>query len=306
MRARPMAAPKPPPRARERATGKAGFAARLERANRGLVSSRAVTTAARDFTTISPTARSLLLMKSQTALPFARQAAALMFGAEGLKTELAAMNREPVSGLRLQHFESRYRSLDRLLADSSLTRILELGAGLSFRGLDLAGRDPRVHYLDTDLPEMAALKADLVDRLQPAPPVGRLEVLPLDALDPAAFSEAAARLAPGPLAIVNEGLLVYLDPLEKRRLAAHIREALRACGGAWLTADVYVRGPAEVRAPLSARAQAFLDRHNVEQNKFADWESAERFFVGEGFVIRRKLSPSDDPRHVRESWVLTL
>jgi hypothetical protein len=38
-------------------------------------------TAARDFTTISPSARSLLLMKSQTAIPFARRAAALMFGA---------------------------------------------------------------------------------------------------------------------------------------------------------------------------------------------------------------------------------
>ena len=245
-------------------------------------------------------------MKSQTAIPFARQAAALVFGSAGLETELGAMNREPISGLRLQHFESRYRSLDTLLADSGLTRILELGAGLSFRGLDLTGRDPNVHYLDTDLPEMAALKADLVGRLQAAPPVGRLEVLPLDALDPVAFTELAGRLTPGPLAIVNEGLLVYLDATEKSRLAANIRKTLRAYGGAWLTADVYVRGPAEVRAPLSARAQAFLDQHNVEGNKFADWESAERFFVGEGFVIQRKLSPSDDPRHVRESWVLTL
>jgi len=263
-------------------------------------------TAARDFTTISPSARSLLLMKSQTAIPYARQAAALLFGAEGLESELGAMNREPISGLRLQHFESRYRSLDTLLADSGLTRILELGAGLSFRGLDLAGRSRDVHYLDTDLPEMAALKADLVDRLHPAPPLGRLEVLPLDALDPVAFAETAARLTPGPLAIVNEGLLVYLDATEKSRLAAHIRETLRAHGGVWLTADVYVRGPAEVRAPLAARAQAFLDRHNVEENKFADWASAERFFAGEGFVIQRKLSPSDDPRHVRESWALTL
>lgn len=245
-------------------------------------------------------------MKSQTAIPFARSAAALVFGVEGLETELAAMNREPISGLRLQHFESRYRSLDTLLTDSGLTRVLELGAGLSFRGLDLAGRDATIHYLDTDLSEMAALKADLVARLQPAPPVGRLEVLPLDALDPAAFAAAVARLAPGPLAIINEGLLVYLDAREKSRLAAHIHDALRAYGGAWLTADVYVHGPAEVRAPLSARAQAFLDRHNVEQNKFADWEAAERFFVGEGFAIQRKLSPSEDPRHIRESWVLTV
>ena len=263
-------------------------------------------TTARDFTTISPSAKSLLLMKSQTTIPFARQAAALVFGTEGLETALADMRREPISGLRLQHFESRYRSLDMLLADSGLSRVLELGAGLSFRGLDLAGRDPRVHYLDTDLPDMIALKAELAARLQPAPAVGRLETLPLDALDPVAFADAAARLVPGPLAIINEGLLVYLDPTEKSRLAANIRDALRAYGGAWLTADVYVRGPAGDRAPLNPRAQAFLDRHKVEENKFPDWDAAERFFIGEGFVIQRKLSPTDDPLHVRESWVLTL
>jgi O-methyltransferase involved in polyketide biosynthesis len=260
----------------------------------------------RDFTTISPSARSLLLMKAQTAIPFARAAANLVFGVDGLEREVAAMNREPISGLRSQHFESRYRSLDALLAGAGLTRVMELGAGFSFRGLDLAARDPNVHYLDTDLPEMAALKAGLIRRIQASPPLGRLDVLALDALDPVAFAGAAARLAPGPAAIVNEGLLVYLDASEKSRLAANVRDALRAHGGAWLTADVYVRGPAEIRVPLSAKAQAFLDRHRVEENKFADWGAAERFFVGEGFVIARKLSPSDDPRHIRESWALTL
>jgi len=35
----------------------------------------------RDFSTISPSAKSLLLVKSQTSLPFARQAAELLWGA---------------------------------------------------------------------------------------------------------------------------------------------------------------------------------------------------------------------------------
>jgi O-methyltransferase involved in polyketide biosynthesis len=264
-----------------------------------------MTSDARDFSSISPSAKSLLIIKSQTSIPFARDAARLAFGAERVEAALAEMRREPITGLRLQHFESRYRSLDTLLAETGLPRVLELGAGLSFRGLDLARR-AGIHYLDTDLPAISALKADLVAQLHPGPLAGELEVLALDALDPLAFRTAAARLAPGPIAVVNEGLLVYLDDAEKSRLAANIRDTLGHTGGVWMTADVYVRGPADRRPSLGARGQAFLDLHRVEQNKFASWEAAASFFTGEGFVIRRRLAPSDDPQHVRESWVLAL
>lgn len=265
--------------------------------------------AVRDYSTISPSARALLLMKSQTSIPFAAEAARLVFGAERLEAEVAAMKREPVTGLLLQHFEARYRSLDTLLAETGLVHVLELGAGLSFRGLDLAlrpGQPPDFHYLDTDLSEMAARKAELVAALAPAPPDRTLEVLALDALDPDAFRATAARLGPGPLAIVNEGLLVYLDDREKRRLCGSVREALRAHGGAWITADIYVRTPpGHPRPTLKPRAQAFLDQHHVEENKFASWEAAESLFADEGFTIRRRLASPDEPRPIRESWVLT-
>src|SRR4051812_42315977 len=194
----------------------------------------------RNYATISPSARALLLMKSQTSIPFAAEAARLVFGAERLEAELARLQREPMTGLRLQHFESRYRSIDVLLAETGLSHVLELGAGLSFRGLDLASRSGQpadFHYLDTDLVQMAALKAELVAALAPPLPGGRLEVLPLEALDPEAFRATVARLGPGPLAIVNEGLLVYLDDGEKGRLCTNIRDALVEHGGAWITAD---------------------------------------------------------------------
>jgi hypothetical protein len=42
-------------------------------------------TAPRDFSTISPSARSLHLVKAQTSLPFARQAAELLWGAAAIE-----------------------------------------------------------------------------------------------------------------------------------------------------------------------------------------------------------------------------
>jgi len=258
----------------------------------------------RDFTTISPTAKSLLLMKSQTAIPFARAAAELMFGADGVAVALAEMARLPGADLRRSHFENRYRSIDTLLAEAGggAAGVLELASGLSFRGLELA-RQGRFH-VDTDLPELAELKADLVARLHPGPLAGTLQIRALNALDAEAFGEVVARIPRGPIAIVNEGLLIYLDDAEKQRLAGNVREALAGRGGIWITGDIYVAAPLEPRLFTDDRVREFLDRHRVEDNKFASWDAAEQFFTGCGFRVLRTLSPSPDPRHARESWVL--
>jgi O-methyltransferase involved in polyketide biosynthesis len=258
----------------------------------------------RDPSTISPSAMSLLVMKSQTAIPFARAAAEALYGADGVARELAARMNLRGAELRLRHFEARYRSIDTLLAEVRATRILELGAGLSFRGLALAERQP-VFSLDTDLLEMAATKARLVATLHPGPLVGNLRIAVLDALDADGFRAAVAELPPGPIAVVNEGLLMYLGPAEKARLAGHAREALLARGGVWITADVYVQSPPDARIEQSEQLRRFLEEHRVEENKFANWETAERFFIDQGLAIERRLSPSEDLGGTRESWVLS-
>lgn len=258
-------------------------------------------TAARDYSTISPSAHSLLVMRAQTGLPFARQAAELLLGADGVATAIARLTAIAGSDLRCAHFEARYRSIDTLLAESGATRVLEIAGGLSFRGLALAQRAPVV-YLDTDLPAMAETKARIVAALDAGPLVGDLRVQALDALDAEGFRAAIDELPPGALAIVNEGLLMYLDPDEKRRLAAHIRDALTARGGVWITADIYLRVASDGRIGMDDRLREFLAAHKVEEQKFDSRAAAEAFFTEAGFAIQRRLSPAPDP--VRESWVL--
>jgi O-methyltransferase involved in polyketide biosynthesis len=102
--------------------------------------------------------------------------------------------------------------------------------------------------------------------------------------------------------VAHEGLLMYLDDAEKARLAASVREALVRRGGAWVTADVYRRS--ETHMFREERTKRFLEEHRVEENKFADFGAAERFFAASGFAVVRKLSPPTDPWHVRETWVL--
>jgi hypothetical protein len=131
-----------------------------------------------------------LLVKSQTSLPFAKQ------GAEAKSTFRAS---------RPQLVASR---------ECRTSRILEIAAGLSFRGL--------------------ALDA-------------------LDALDADAFREVVHESPAGDLAIIHEGLLMDLDDDEKRRLAASVHGALKSQGGAWITRRTVTRG-ACVKRGRCARA----------------------------------------------------
>src|SRR5271169_2733351 len=106
------------------------------------------------------------MVKANTTLPFARAAAELVFG--------DAIAEPGADGdASRQHFELRARSIDALLDEVAAERVLELPAGFSFRGLDRAARS-RVAYLDTDLPDIAEVKAELVAKLSPATLAGTL------------------------------------------------------------------------------------------------------------------------------------
>ena len=260
--------------------------------------------APRDYSTISPSALSLLLMKSGSSIAFAKEAATLLWNGSVPDELLHAMTAENARR-RLRHFENRYRSLDRLLAQAGCPNVLEIGSGLSFRGLELARTSP-THYVDTDLPALATLKAELVAQLQPGPLVGTLRVQALDALEGQAFQDTVASIPDGPLAIANEGLLVYLNRREKAQLAANVRAALSARGGRWLTADVYLKNPGGSAPTVGyGRSREFIDAHRIEQNKFCDWTEAERFFHEAGFFVVEKLA-HQHPLHVRESWALAV
>lgn len=258
----------------------------------------------RDFSTISPSARALLAMRAGTALPYARAAAEQVFGVDGLAAEEARLAELPGTPLRRFHFEARFRSIDTLLTHVGATAIVEIAGGLSFRGLAMV-EAAAVTYVDTDLPAMIETKRGLIDELGTAPRVGELRLAALDAMDGAALRAIVDALPPGPFAVVNEGLLMYLDAGEKQTLLANVRAALASRpGSAWITADIYVRVAHDPKILRDPKLAGFLAQHKVEDNKFGDRAEAEALFTGAGFSIAEKLAPPYDSS--RESWVLQL
>jgi len=237
----------------------------------------------KNYSTISPSARSLLLLKGSTGIPFAKEVAALMVYPEPYHS--SAENRDFSFWARVVHFENRYWSIDQLLNETDAMNILELSSGYSFRGLDMANRKP-IHYIDTDLEEVISLKKKFVASLEKdAPePKGLLEILPLNALKEKQFNETVGRFPEGPVVIVNEGLLMYLNREEKLKLSTLIHRTLKERGGCWITADIYIkRRENGLRIEQTENEKEFFKRHRIEENKFDSFESAEEFFNEAGF-----------------------
>lgn len=281
------------------------------------------------FESISPSAKSLLLTKALTTIPFAKEAAGMIWGDESI-----LLTQEKLSSIgfikRLFHFEKRYLSIDNALSETGIKNVIELSSGFSFRGLSMC-KDPEVFYIDTDLPEIIENKKAILIELTRKfcnYPIDNLYLQILNALDGNAFSEIIKHFPSGPIAIVNEGLLVYLNDDQKKKVCSIIYDLLKERGGYWITADIYIKKETQHSITdgfYEERGKQFLANHQVEENKFENFKSAEIFIENHGFNLykridlpssqlssikylanfpRDKLNELKSQKKTRETWIL--
>jgi O-methyltransferase involved in polyketide biosynthesis len=242
----------------------------------------------KDYSAISPSAKWMLLWKGHTNIPFAREVAELL---EYPNKYIPDFNKKDytfwASTLGL---EARYWSIDQLLNGMPAKNILELSSGYSFRGLAFT-RQQEVHYIDTDLPDVIAAKKGFMNSLtnNGSHTHGRLELLSLNVLDAVAFHGIIGRFSQGEVAIVNEGLLGYLNKQEKEQLCSTIHGVLMERGGCWITADILIKDK-ETKLGLVYHDEItkFNEQQHTEDNSFESFQEAEKFFNNMGFVIDQK------------------
>lgn len=250
----------------------------------------------RDFNTISPSAGALLMMKALTDIPFAKDTAAMVGDLEAFTASFRKKRSRVLLG-RVIHFENRYKTIDRALSDIHPQQVLELSSGFSCRGLHMA-LHKAITYIDTDLPEFISNKKQLVERLIKEKQLqlkGRLYMEPLNAMDEAQFDQVVQLLPPGPVTIVNEGLLVYLNTEEKTQLSATIHRLLKERGGYWVTGDVYIKRDmrhllGQPQDAFDEQLTKFLEEHRIEENKFESYEAALDFFTHCHFTVKRRIN----------------
>lgn len=195
--------------------------------------------------------------------------------------------------------EARYKLVDKLLKSSGMVQVLEVASGVAPRGLNFARSNSAMQYVEMDLPAVAKEKRLVVTDLRIEVPTN-LKIVDGDALSEEDLLRASGELSTDqPIAVVNEGLLRYLNFDEKAQYAKHVHNLLSKSGGVWITPDISLREALSredevVSGHISSLAQT--TGIDLSQNVFENEEHGRRFFSDLGFNIEKHsfLEVSDE------------
>jgi O-methyltransferase involved in polyketide biosynthesis len=245
-----------------------------------------------DFAPVSYTAEKILQKRAfYTSIPHARA----MADALGVHWQVSPLRRtlrrlvwgEVKAG---RYIQFRYDAISDALRDCPDWGVLEIAAGYSTRGIDESPR--RECYVESDLPDLIARKPALVAAIVAAPRANHhFTTFNLCAR---ADVEATGRLLAGlhlqrPLAVIHEGLLMYLDRDEQKVARDHIRWLLATCSpqGVWVTPDFSERD--QRGSPMQRLlTRRLVRRTQREFHRFAD-NDAVHTFLREGGLRGEQL-----------------
>lgn len=246
---------------------------------------------------ISPTAKIAAYWKSLSDIPFSKEIAVAL-QAEQTAQESLGDNIKNMASFSPLILEARYKAIDAALMKSGAQRVMELACGLSPRGLQLAAAG--IQYIGTDLPEILAESQPVINSIgwRLGLPMQHLHFQAANVLDKAQLENAADHFQGKAFDICNEGLLMYLNPLEKRTMAAHIKGLLNASGGCWITNDVLFSDiRKQLFAALSGSSKELYTSvlgniseqvgRSITANDFADEAAALSFYEAAGFEIEK-------------------
>ena len=205
-----------------------------------------------------------------------------------------------------QHDENllwRHRVLSEWLLGQEADYVVEIASGYSPRGLTLTRKLPSITYYDTDLPEVVAKKRLRIP-VAVIPP--NYHIRPLDIL-----RQCISDVFPGQkpsrrdrVAVLSEGLILYLSPAERQAAWRNIYDFLGSCGRGAYSFEVYPEnGFAEAGRIGHAygRALTFLAGRNVLNNLFPDIQAALAALHAVGFtdvrVVASKRPREGAPAH---------
>lgn len=189
--------------------------------------------------------------------------------------------------------DNRHRSIDAELLRARPDRIVELGAGLSRRGVTWA-LDHATDYVELDLPAMVSYKRQRVDACASPDQRARLAehwtLREEDILDPG-FAKVLAGILQGATrpTVIMEGVLGYFDrPLQHQLLRA-IHQALAGRGR--LLVDLRIRNGRPARMGLLRTAILVATRGRGAAPSLANEAEARALFREAGFGDVEVLPP---------------
>ena len=130
------------------------------------------------------------------------------------------------------YVESRFHSVNRLIASMQDRTVVDLPCGYTARGIKMS-HDGREYY-GFDLPAVIDTMAPAVDKINSGD-----KTIHYAAVDATNYETMEAPLSgtTAPLLITTEGLLMYLTQSELEEVFANVRRLLQKHGGSWVLVD---------------------------------------------------------------------
>jgi O-methyltransferase involved in polyketide biosynthesis len=252
---------------------------------------------------IGPTAHYTAYVWRRLGIPyadvFATRRGAVLYWGFLLAGEWMTRLSPQVPSMR-DYLEYRHRLIDAVLHRLLPDRLVELGAGLSSRGLTWAA-DRNVDSIDVDLPTMAAAKRRALERV-PLEMRRSLRVVDDDVLSSGFDDRLSELLAGAKRPVVSaEGLLSYFDPADRQQVLTIVAAALRRSGGGSFVCDLHTSED-QARVGRSAKvlrlAIRTLTRRKRALDPYASREALRTAFATAGFDSVDLVDPAEHAKAV--------
>ncbi|HVT33945.1 MAG TPA: class I SAM-dependent methyltransferase [Nevskiaceae bacterium] len=196
---------------------------------------------------------------------------------------------------------ARHKGIDgelaRAIEAGRVGQVVEIAAGLSPRGTTFCQRYPKLTYIETDLPKMAALKRSLLDKGGLLSARHRVQVV--DALAQRGANSLAALAktldAQQGVAVITEGLMSYLDPVAAHHVWRNTAHFCKRFPHGLYLSDAYLAGDRSgaAFAAFGLMISAFVRGRLHRQ--FRSAEHARERLARAGFTDVRMLQTSEIP-----------
>jgi len=233
---------------------------------------------------VASTARMVAYYRTFSDIPYSQEIFDFLEGLhenDGLSEEILKPGLSP-------QFEARYKLINELLFQTSIKQVLEIAAGFSPRGM-LISENPSYVFAEIDTQTIMTKKREFIDRLMPNNANLRLEEG--DGLSYSDLKRATTLFNKDkPIAVINEGLMRYLNFDQKTTLANNIRQLLSRFGGAWITSDISLRKIQESENAINSDYIQKITKAtgvDIVGNRFENEDVARKFFENLGFLIER-------------------
>lgn len=237
-----------------------------------------------DLERISPTAALMAYFRAYSDITFAKEIAELTSAESHAKNIL----KDAFVGAQYMAVmvEARFKKINACVAP--FKNHIEIAAGFSPRSLLLRAEHPDIRYILVDLPIQAnateAVLAEICRR-------HRIEnrnftVSATNVLHPGTLASVADQLPQGLVAIISEGLLVYLTIEEKRSVLHNALHVLRKRGGAFITSDILMF---DRNHPVDSPVLATIAKHtgrDIRELGFTSADEAKSFLTSIGYYVQ--------------------